>query len=250
MKEEIYLKNGGSVVVNDTVDKQGRNAREYELVTQNGYLVKLNEDGEVISREKLEEKDPGFEHFFAMDEEKQMLVRSWYYGTYMSGFSEEKRVFLEKVKKALEKVKGLYYIASIEPSIDRTGKLYYKPGDPVATNLRLFDWKEKAENFSRARNSRIASEDELYLWYAYRVAVGYWDLDYLCEQGLQFRSLEKSAKQEIGGFADGIFNTARIVLDEEQFWYKVFGRSIIENAVCIANLSSPLEQSIAVVVLD
>jgi len=214
MKERFYLKDGGSFIAND---------EGYEITTESGYLTKLNKDGEFISREKLEEQNPGFEHFFAMDKEELDLVWNWYHWSWMPGLSENEKRFLNRVEKALQNINDVYYIATIEPSIDRMGKLYYKPGDPVATKLKLGEWDEKVGEYCPSRNSRIAKSEELYLWYAYRVARNYWTLKYLCDAPIHFNELEVSAKKKIGGFADGITNTRKFV--RGHYGYEWFGYS-------------------------
>ena len=113
MKQRFYFKNGGSLVINE---------EGYEIATESGYLTKLNKDGELISKEKLEEPNLGFEHFWAMNKENLLHIKIWS-SCYIPGLSDNEKRFLRHVDKALENLKDTYYIAAIEPSIDRMGNL-------------------------------------------------------------------------------------------------------------------------------
>ena len=75
--------------------------------------------------------------------------------------------------------------------------------------------------------SGIATEYEYYLWIAYRIAKGLLTLEAVCDDSSELgnyydaetssRSLEKSGERTVGGFKDGIGNTAKIIKSEGEF---------------------------------
>ena len=190
-----------------------------------------------------------------MGKEERDLVWRWYHWHYIPQLSENKLKFIKKVERALQVVDKDYYIATIEPSIDRRGKLYYKPGNPVALNLTLKEWKEIVEEFSISRASRIATMDEVYLWYAYRIAMKYWSLDYVCNMRLaDFGEVEVAGKKKSGGFADGVENTTKIVSGASNKYYRL-GYSVlgeISPAYCEEIITGryPVGRASAIVVME
>ncbi|MBP3284298.1 MAG: hypothetical protein J6M02_02230, partial [Clostridia bacterium] len=75
--------------------------------------------------------------------------------------------------------------------------------------------------------SDLANLYELFLWYAYRIAKGLWTLEYVCDDsssaGNYWNSpdashgFEVSGRRKVGGFADGVGNTYKIVSHNEGF---------------------------------
>ena len=171
-------------------------------------------------------------YFFKMGENERAIVKEWREKIQRKG-SDKSKTFLYRVDTALGNVNYDYYIATIEPSI-KARKLYYEPGNEVATGLTAEQWETKAKNYAPNLGSRLASVDELILWYAYRIAKGYWSLKYVCDDssahgnycnttknnGIKIRSSKNlTGVQNVGGFKDGVGNTYKIVKnDTGTFW--------------------------------
>ena len=94
--------------------------------------------------------------------------------------TDEQLDFLKIVQASLDEVKYDYWLPNIEPSIDKYGRIYYKEGDEVATDISCSEWKKKAEQFAPSCGSELANLYELYLWYALRIVNGFWTLEYVC----------------------------------------------------------------------
>ena len=170
-------------------------------------------------------------HFFLMGKIQREEAYE-YYLNYLNYLKEvrvtprniDKILFLRIVGEAFPVINYKYRIAEIEPSMDSKGKLYYKEGQKVITGLSYFEWKEKAEALAPECGSQLANLYELFLWYFYRVAKGYWTLNDVCQK-LSVESnyfdcptsshrIEVSGKRSVGGANDGIGNTQKLVTCE------------------------------------
>lgn len=128
---------------------------------------------------------------------------------------------MKTVRAALEHIDYDYRISAIEPSLDSEGKLFFNEGEKVAIGISDADWITKSKKFAPEWHSELANVYELFLWYAYRIAKGYWDLKYICDDsssaGNYLNSpdsvhyLELSGMRKVGGFYDGTGNTYKIV---------------------------------------
>lgn len=167
----------------------------------------------------------GPENFFFMGETERKEVAEWF--EKVKVVTRSKKRFLQIVERAIASVNYDYWISVIEPSCDENGKIIFKEGEEVARSFRFFDWLEKAKEFSPEWNSELANLHELFLWYAWRIAKGYWSLSYVCNdsssKGNYFNSPESSftfdasGVRKVGGFADGVGNTCKLVVHGADF---------------------------------
>ena len=158
-------------------------------------------------------------YFFLMGKEERELVRLWLSG--VASETEAQAEFLMFVKNALTTIDYDYRIATIEPSMDNSKRLFYKDGEKVERYLSGFEWEAKGKEFAPERGSDLANLYELFLWYAYRIAKGLWTLEYVCDDSSSAgnywnspdasHACEVSGKREVGGFADGVGNTYKLV---------------------------------------
>jgi hypothetical protein len=111
-------------------------------------------------------------------------------------------------------------ISTIEPSILENGKLYFFKGCKAAV-LSYHMFCEKAKEFASEYDSDIATLYELFLWYAYRCAMKYWSIEYICDDSSEagnysnspdaYQNLESTGKRFVGGFCDGIGNLPKLI---------------------------------------
>lgn len=186
----------------------------------------------------LKESPKWMVYFKTMGESERNFVRKWF--VTCKGKKARQSSFLEIVAYALDTIKYDYKIASLEPSLDEEGNLYYQEGCSVCISLKCREWEEKIKAFAPEYNSDIATLSELYLWYAYRIARGDWELECVCEdsstEGNYANSsksshmLEVSGARVVGGERDGQGNTFKIVRDGGFIWsggtYNSFGHHI------------------------
>lgn len=161
-------------------------------------------------------------HFDRIGKGEKTIVSLWLDNA--EAKTEEEQRFLDDVRKGLEVISYDYRIANLEPSLDEDGNLFYEEGREVHRWWRTDEWIRGARNFAPEHKSRMALKCELFIWYAYRVAIGFWDLTYLCNtsigSGKYFYIPNDSPKfatsgaREIGGAKDGVENTCKLVLDE------------------------------------
>ena len=152
------------------------------------------------------------DHFFKMGIAERSIVKGWL--SAIEAENQEQREFIDIVKEASNTIDYDYSIATLEPSQNKGGKLYYKEGKEVEQALSCEQWETKAKEFAPQYESRLATLFELYLWYAYRCAQKYWTIQYICNESFvsgNNSQLARSGKLEIGGFSDGCTNTNKIV---------------------------------------
>ena len=164
-------------------------------------------------------------YFFLMGKEERELVRKWL--SSVASETREQVIFLKDVENALAAIDYNYRIATIEPSLDNSGKLFYKNGEKVASLFSCNEWKIKGKEFAPEWGSDLATLYELFLWYAYRIAKGLWTLEYVCDDSSSAgnysdspdasHGFEVSGKRKVGGFADGVGNTYKIVAHNAGF---------------------------------
>lgn len=206
MRKVILLENGSRV------DIDGCNVRH---VAANGTILYSTSGVEFFT--DVPEK---ISYFFFMGEYEREKVRRWLQE--ITPTTTRQQSFITRVKDALRIINYDYKIATLEPSLDSEGGIFYKEGFPVAMGLTNQEWKEKAEQFyvDDEWYSELAEIHEGDLFKAYRVACGYWSLEAICDDSLlldKFSSptyaphnLELSGARTIGGFKDGIGNTYHI----------------------------------------
>ncbi len=160
-------------------------------------------------------------YFFSIGEAEREKISKWLAKNNPATVAQAE--FFELVRLGLEKVDYEFKISTLEPSLDRRGRICYSPGQDVAVGLSWAEWRRRADDFycTDEWQSAIASVYELMLFKAYRIAEGYWSLEYVCDDSSaegnywdspnasHFR--EKSGAKTVGGFADGVGNTHQIV---------------------------------------
>ncbi|MBP3285247.1 MAG: hypothetical protein J6M02_07110 [Clostridia bacterium] len=162
------------------------------------------------------------EYFELINATKRNLVADWF--SKQTGKTWRQNKFLKSVKKALEKVDYDYAIPKIEASIDENGNIYYHKGHDVCRGLAPIEWEDKAKAFAPEYQSEPGTIYELYLWYAWRIAMGYWSLEYVCDDSSgdgnydnspdATHDIEPSGAKNVGGAADGVGNTFKAVYDD------------------------------------
>lgn len=170
------------------------------------------------------------DYFFKMGVQEYRKVKEWYV---VEIEKEEKTAaqeeFLNIIKMALRVINYDYEIATIEPS-DGKGGLYYRPSEEIVGDKQTWyyrTWRDKAKRFAPEYHSRLANLYELFLWYAYRIAMNYWTIEEVCDDSSEMGNylcakwatgmVETSCQRECGGFLDGIGNTYRLVTLEDGF---------------------------------
>lgn len=160
------------------------------------------------------------EYFFMMGKSEREKVANWLKNLVPTTDNQKK--FVSRIQKALSVVDYDYKIATIEPSFGKAGVIYYSEGDVVARGGSLKTWKEKAEAFyhDKTWNSGLARLEEGDLFKAYRIAMGYWSMEYVCDDSSSdgnywnaphaAHCFEDSGAKKVGGFADGVGNTRGI----------------------------------------
>lgn len=174
-------------------------------------------------------------YFIKIGKMERKKVVSW--RAIHSAKTERQRDFFKHLDKALKAVQYDYRIPLIEPSL-KDGKLYYAEKNYVATNLATANSVQMARNFAPMYNSRLANLNELCLWYAYRVAMGYCSLEYLCDNVQNNQSSHKhkskmrlSGFKKIAGAKDGIENTSKLVQCENGF--AIVGKSFLSRETSV-----------------
>jgi len=157
-----------------------------------------------------EEDKKGLKFFFKMGEIQRLMVKQWYLDVVPQSYRQKE--FLRIVDEAIERIDYDFRIATLEPSMDLYSQLYFKEDSKVEASLFLYEWAIKAEEFYPELNSRLATLHELFFWYAYRIAKGYWTLEYVCDSPRPgHETINASGIEELGGFCDGIGNTYKVV---------------------------------------
>ena len=134
----------------------------------------------------------------------------------------EQSNFLTNVLWALECTEHDFWISTIECSIKDDKLVLEREADCTTFALSVNEWNVKAKEFAPEFNSRIAFEQELILFYAYRLARGWWTLSYICTDSSGDGNYENaprysgkgdlSCAKKVGGFNDGVGNTRKIVM--------------------------------------
>lgn len=192
----------------------------------------MKEKEKKLEMQENKQDEDFLKYFFTMGKKERKRVINW--RNSHSSKTERQREFLNLVDKALKSVQYDYRIPLIEPSL-KDGKLYYAEKQYVAVNLNCNDSIQKAKEFAPQYKSRLANLNELCLWYAYRVAMGYCSFEYLCDNvNLQsdskYRSkIRLSGFKKIAGAKDGIENTVKLVQRENGF--ALVGKSFITRDI-------------------
>ena len=184
------------------------------------------------------------EYFMEISSEERNLVRRWLRN--QKGQTKQEKEFLTIVKEGLEKVNYDYEIATIEPSIINH-RIRFIEGEKVAVGHSPNEWLVMCKNYAPKRGSRMAKLYELFIWYAWRIAKGYWSLDYVANDSSSAGNygnapdashyVERSAVRTCGGFKDGQGNTYKIVVHQGKLVsvggsYRTYGSYYPVSEVC------------------
>ena len=174
---------------------------------------------------KSEDLDDVLKYFDVMCKDERNLVKEWCKKQNAKTWNQSE--FLVVVREAIQIVNYNYLIANIEPSIDKKGNIYYSEGHKVAEINTVEEWERAAKEFLPEHDSSLATLYELFLWYAYRIAKGFWTLEYVCDDSIgsgnswispnSSHDLEVSGAREIGGAREGFGNTHKLVKKENNF---------------------------------
>lgn len=192
------------------------------VISAFGTRVEFDENYEMISKVKERMIDS---YFFKMGEEERAEVAEWLSTTEPA--TENQSKFLQIVKAALRYINYDYRISTIEPSIDEDGKLFFEKGQEIVIKNSISAWENLGKSFAPELGSRLADKYELHLWYAYRIAKGYWTIQYVCDDSSaagnysnspdSTHELEASGAREVGGFCDGTGNIRKVVSSDAGF---------------------------------
>lgn len=196
----LELKNGARAELTD---------KGLKVVSSTGTVLYFDEYGNLVTGD----------YFFKMGEYEREVVEKWTKDA--KAETEKQESFLEKVKEARSIVDYDYRISTIEPSMGEDGVIFFEKGNPVAVGINELKWREYAKKFDEKHSSRLATLSELFLWYAYRIAVRGWDFSYVADNSSSAgnywnspeasQDFELSGVREVGGFSDGIGNTDKLV---------------------------------------
>jgi len=203
-------------------EKNGIKIEEKEdgikMTTVKGTILKLDKEGELV-----EQIIPTFDYFFRMDMMARQIIVPWL--VYVKPKTKAQEEFVEVIRDILSDSTKCYdyKIAIIEPSPSGRDGITYDCDSDVYTAPLPSYWEEKARDLVLGY-SRIATLEELYLFYAYRIAMGYWTIEYVCDDSssdgnyndspVSSKKKDKSGAKEVGGFNDGIGNTIKLVMKD------------------------------------
>ena len=187
--------------------------------------TKLQENTRLPQNEVEETSEGKYTYFTVITEKEREKVKKWFKKCNFTT-SKRKRKFAAIVQQALREINYDYSIANIEPSV-KEGKIYYAEGDDVGEGFSAKQWDEMANEFSQERGSRLATLQELFLWYAVRIVNGLWTLDYITKNSSSagnywdspnaLRKKAKAGEIECGGYKDGQGNTRKIATFENGY---------------------------------
>lgn len=203
MKQFINYPEGGKVEITENGVK---------ITSETGEILEIGSDGRLKNR-PVKNEPYWFKYFFLMGEAEREAVKKWYKKT--EGETELQKKFLEIVGEAIKNVNYDYRIATMEPSEGKNGEIFYEKGKDVYRGLNCYEWEEKAKEYAPKYGSELANLYELFLWYAYRIAKGYWHLTFICYDYFSNRmnNVKPAGEEKLGGFFDGPLNTWKIVKD-------------------------------------
>jgi len=230
MRYDIRLRDGTRVIVDgETVRHVGLNGKDL-------YEYSCLEVSPVLDEKKAQMVDA---YFFLMGEKEKERVASW--TDTVEASTERQERFVNRVKFALARVPYVFKIATLEPSLNDEGRIFYEEGKRVGRGIPYASWDAEASSFYSDKNwhSALASPEEGDLFVAYRVAMKMWSFEYVCDDSSKAgnywdsptssHNFEPSGVRRVGGFCDGIGNTLRIFKDDSTF--VVGGGDYIDSGV-------------------
>ena len=194
------------------------------------YVANQGYDGELILElvsnipMTSEENEDKFKYFVKITEQSREIVREWY--KRQSTSKAREKIFMARVRQAIQNVDYDYWIATIEPSVSN-GEIFYAEYNDVAVRFTPSEWSVMAEKFAPERGSRQGKLHELIIWYALRAAEKKWTLRYVASDSSSAGNyknaprkagkMEKTGARECGGYRDGQGNTCKIVTVDDGY---------------------------------
>lgn len=188
------------------------------VISNSGNQVYFDENFEKIREIKAPKVPEFFKKFYYIDEKMRVFVREWY--KIQKAESLAQRNFLDIVGEAIEQVNYNYAIATIEPSLDESGSISYQANREVFTEYNCYQWDAYTRLFALDYGSRLGTVNELFIWYALRIAAEAWTIDEVCDKPIsnmrvEAEEINKAGTIKYGEFFDGVTNTAKIVFDSQ-----------------------------------
>lgn len=215
MKQVVEFKDGGRLKITEN---------GFKVYDVSGKCIEFGGDGFVIPAKEPEV----LKYFCFMGREERISVKEW--ANKVSPLTKSQKRFVKVVKEAVAIVNYNYYIATIEPSFSKDNNIFYEKGEVISEWITTGDWVEKAEVMLASNGnwkSRLATLYELLMWYAWRIAKGYWTFTYVCDDSSSNGNysdsptssfeLEASGERSFAGFCDGTGNTVKIVTHNDGF---------------------------------
>lgn len=168
-------------------------------------------------------------HFTKITEQDREKVKKWFEEEMKKlNHTKKENDFLKDLGDSIPVVDYDYSVSSIEASV-RNGRIFYSVGEKVAIGVYANQWTEMAAEYAPERGSRMATLYELFIWYALRIANGFWTLDYVANDSSSggnywnaprsFKTIERSGVRKCGGYCDGQGNTYKLVTHGDGFAY-------------------------------
>ena len=220
MRYDILLKDGTRVIVD------GETIRHIGLDGKELYSYSSSEAPFAPDEKKVEMVNS---YFFQIGDAEREKVAIWLNNVPSS--TEKQKRFLDRVEFALTRtrVPFVFKIATLEPSLSEDGKIFYEEGQRVGRGISYAEWDKAASAFYSDSEwySALALPEEGDLFIAYRVAMGMWSFEYVCDDSsnagnfwdspTSSRNFELSGARIVGGFKDGTGNTLKIFKDDSTF---------------------------------
>jgi hypothetical protein len=228
MKYEILLRDGSKLRIEDD------SVHHVTGDDKNLYSYEFSRTALVPSEEKKKAIDS---YFLLIGDEEKKKISDWL--KVADPQTKKQEEFLSRIKFAIERVPYTFKIATLEPSLTKEGKIFYKPDGRVGRGISYMMWDIAATNFyyDEEWSSGLGSPEEGDLFIAYRVACGMWSLGYVCDDSSSAgnywdsprsnHNFEHTGARLVGGFKDGIGNTLKIFKDASTFI--VFGGDFIDS---------------------
>lgn len=142
--------------------------------------VNLIIDENVLQPEEKKRVDSQLEYFAIMGKTQRKKVTKWYLNAF--GNTKRQRRFINNVGEALNRIDYDYKIAVVPPSLNKNGELFYQKNYEFNSGTTCIACDKKAKKFAPMYESGLATIYELYLWYAYKIAIGNWKISYVCDE--------------------------------------------------------------------
>lgn len=215
MKQVVEFKDGGRLKITEN---------GFKVYDVSGKCTEFGGDGFIIPAKEPEM----LKHFWFMGNDERISVKEW--TNKVSPLTKTQKRFVKAVKEAVVIVNYNYYIATVEPSFSLNKSIVYEKGSVITEWITTGEWQKKADDMLATDanwKSRLATFYELLMWYAWRISVGYWSLEYVCDDSssdgnymdspTSSHKLEGSSERKIGGFYDGTGNTVKVVTHDNGF---------------------------------